>query len=174
MVQKRAILLRGVNVGGGNKVPMAELRALCARLGWTDVATYIASGNLVFRSEDPDPGARLRAAMADRMGVDVACPVLTADQVRAARDDCPFPTNPGNRCHAFFLWKDPVVDNALRDSLIAPDEGLAVAGRVAWLHTPSGFGVSKIAGKIDKVLGTSAITARNMNTVARLIEMLDG
>lgn len=170
---KWVALLRGVNVGGGNKVPMADLRGLCERLGWEDVRSYIASGNLVFRSEG-DAAAlahTLRTEMADAMGVNVPVLVLPAATVAMALADCPFRPEKGNQCHAFFLWSEPQVDWAAYAAHRIPSEELAVGGRVAWLHTPEGFGHSKLAEKLGKVITGTDMTGRNLNTLAKLVEM---
>lgn len=168
-------LLRGVNVGGGNKVPMADLRDLCAELGWTGVRTYIASGNLVFEAEgDPATLAEdLRRAMVSRMGVDVPIMVLPGAALRAVLDDCPIAPAAGNHLHGAFLWADPHFDDALYAKLRTPTEEIRLQGRVAWVHTPDGFGRSRLAEKLPKVLGVD-FTARNLNTIRKLVEMLDG
>ncbi len=166
-------LLRGINVGGGNKVPMAELRTLCAGLGWRDVKSYIASGNLVFSADDTahDLADNLRAAMSEQMGVDVPVLVLPAETVSRALSECPFAPERGNLCHVFFLWNTPVVDWDAYAAHRIPSEELRVEGQVAWLHTPEGFGRSKLAEKLPKVITGTEMTARNLNTIRKLVEM---
>lgn len=168
-------LLRGINVGGNNLVPMADLRRLCADLGWTGVQTYIASGNLVFAAEGTAAGLALdlRQAMAAPMGVDVALIVLPGVMVRAALDNCPYDPATGKQVHAFFLWADPVVDWAAYEALRLPHEALAVHGRIAYLHAPDGIGQSKLAEKLAKVVTGTEMTGRNLNTLRKLVEMLD-
>ena len=112
-----AALLRGVNVGGRNKIPMAELRALAAGLGWDDVRSYIASGNLVFRADEGDHAGNLRAAIADRMGLDVAVLVLSDREVRTALADCPFEPDDPRHVHVYFLFADPQADDVSLDEL---------------------------------------------------------
>lgn len=168
-------LLRGVNVGGGNKVPMAQLRGLAAGLGWTGVQSYIASGNLVFSAggEAEALAVELRAEMARSISVDVPVLVLPADAILAARAECPFQPETGSHVHAFFGWSDMVIDEAAMAALRAPSEAFVLRGRVGWLHAPEGIGRSKMAGVMHKVLPGVEITARNLNTVIRLAEMLD-
>jgi uncharacterized protein (DUF1697 family) len=172
---KWVALLRGVNVGGGNKVPMAQLRALATGLGWTGVQSYIASGNLVFFAggEAEALAGALRAAMAVSMGVDVPVLVLPAAAIRAARAECPFQPETGSHVHAFFGWSEMVVDEAALAAFRAPSEVFVVQGRVGWLHAPEGIGRSKLADKLHKVVPGVDMTARNLNTVIRLAEMLD-
>ena len=135
-------LLRGVNVGGANTVPMAELRALAEGLGWANVRSYIASGNLLFEAQAGDHAETLRAAMVAQMGVDVAIRVLAGHEIDAAAAACPWDVK-GNLVHVFFCWDRPVIDGALRDALIAPDEELVVQGNRVWLYAPchAGFGL---------------------------------
>ncbi|MCX7299944.1 MAG: DUF1697 domain-containing protein [Rhodobacterales bacterium] len=175
-MQDWVALLRGVNVGGGNKVPMADLRQLAEGLGWTGVRTYVASGNLVFRAEgQAGPMAdALRGAMRDGIGVDVPVVVLPGDAVRDALAACPFDPDAGKQVHVMFLFGPITVDEALRDSLRASSETLVVDGTRAWLHTPEGFGTSKLATKIDRVIRGAPMTVRNLNTLRALVEMLDG
>ncbi len=173
---KWVALLRGVNVGGGNRVPMAELRRLCEGLGWTGLRSYIASGNLVFTAEGraEELAAALRVAMADGMGVDVPVLVLPGEAVRQAAADCPFDPEDGRRVHAFFLMGEVRVDRDLFDSLKATGDALELTPGVAWLHTPGGFGTSKVADRLGRILAGADFTGRNLNTVRKLVEMLDG
>ena len=168
-------LLRGINVGGNNLVPMPALRSVCAGLGWDGVQSYIASGNLVFRAvgQADDLASKLRQTIAAQMGCDVPVIVLPGAAVRAALTDCPFVPAAGKHVHAFFLWADPVVDQEAQERFRAPSEQLAVQGRVAWLHAPDGIGTSKLAEKFDKVVTGTQMTGRNLNTVRKLVEMLD-
>jgi uncharacterized protein (DUF1697 family) len=168
-------LLRGVNVGGGNKVPMAQLRALATGLGWREVRTYIASGNLVFRADGTadDLAATLRAAMAAQMGVSVPIMILPGAEIRAALAACPFQPDKGSHVHVFFLWSQPTLDTALRDALISPTETLIVEDTRAWFYAPDGIGRSKLAEKLHKVILGTDMTARNLNTLRALVEMLD-
>lgn len=168
-------LLRGINVGGNNLLPMAALRRLGSGLGWQDLRTYIASGNLVFRAGGEAAGLAhdLRRAIAAQIGGDVPVIVLPAAALRAALRACPFDPEAGKRVHGFFLWSDPVLDSAALERLRAPSERLTVQDRVAWLYAPEGIGRSKLAEKFDKVVTGTQMTARNLNTLHKLVEMLD-
>ncbi|MGJ8624708.1 MAG: DUF1697 domain-containing protein [Yoonia sp.] len=167
---KWVALLRGVNVGGGNKVPMADLRGLAEGLGWRNVRSYIASGNLVFEADAGGHAKVLRAAMVEKMGVDVPVLVLPAAEVEGALEACPW-DGAGNLVHVFFCWEEPKVDIALHDELIAADEEMRVDGTLVWFHAPSGVGRSKLMGKIGRVLGVQH-TARNLNTLRKLADMV--
>jgi uncharacterized protein (DUF1697 family) len=173
-MQDWVALLRGVNVGGGNKVPMADLRALAAGLGWQKPRTFIASGNLVFAAPDGDHGATLRAAIAARMGVDVAVFLRSGAALRRDLAACPFPDVPGNALHLFWCWSPPVIDAAAYAALKAPSETLLADGDRVWLYAPDGIGRSKLAEKLHKVVLGTDVTARNLNTLRALAGMLDG
>ncbi|MHA7869654.1 MAG: DUF1697 domain-containing protein [Salipiger thiooxidans] len=146
-------LLRGINVGGANALPMKELRGLCETLGWRDVESYVASGNLVFDaygSPEAQAGA-LREAIRAARGLDSPVLVLTDATLRHARDDCPFtPDGPG-QFHACFLFASPAPGGALFEARRAEGDGLE-----------TGRGGSRRSS-----------AARNLRTVDRLVEMLD-
>lgn len=174
-MQNWVALLRGVNVGGGNKVPMAELRTLAASLGWQDVESYIASGNLVF-SADGDPDgleADLRTAMSKRLNVDVPVLILSAADYRKALASCPFDPQDGRHVHGFLLWSKPEFDEKAYRALKTENEELDVQPGIAWLHAPDGIGRSKLAEKLGKVITGTQTTGRNLNTLRKLGQMLD-
>lgn len=169
-------LLRGINVGGRNPLPMAGLCDICRAL-WPDSnpRTWIASGNLIF--EAPVGAATLAtdlgAAIKEIYGIDVPVLVLAEQVFRAAVAQCPYPDETGKGVHAFFCFTVPVVDTAKRDALMVAGEGLFHDGRIIWLHTPQGISTSKLATKLGPVTGHVPTTARNLNTLRKLVEMLD-
>jgi len=169
-------LLRGVNVGGGNKVPMADLRRLAEGLGWLRVETLIASGNLVFDAEGEAEGlaAALRAAMVAGMGVDVAVLVIAGDDLRARLAGCPFDPEEGKHVHGFLLFGPARLDEAALSLWRAPSEALVMEGLTVWLHAPLGIGRSKLAEKLHKVVVGADMTARNLNTLRKLALMAGG
>lgn len=168
-------LLRGINVGGGNKLPMSDLRAMAQDLGWKNARTYIASGNLVFEAEgEPENLAnRLNALIHDRLSLNVPVLVLPGSALKVALTDCPFVPDDPRHVHIAFGLDDLDVDREKLANLIAPDEDLRIEERTAYLSAPSGIGRSKLAASLDRVLGVPT-TARNLRTVATLVEMLDG
>ena len=166
-------LLRGVNVGGNNKVPMADLRALAGGLGWQDVCSYIASGNLVFRAGVGDHAGDLRDAMVKQMGVDVLVVVLEGAALRAALAGCPFAPDDMRVVHGFFSAAPVAIDQSVVETYRAASESVVQQGHVIWLHTPDGFGTSKLAGKWTRAV-KGDVTGRNLRTIKTLVEMLDG
>ncbi len=171
---KWVALLRGVNVGGVT-VEMAELRGLAEGLGWREVQSLIASGNLIFRAPGPAEGLRaaLEAALAARYGRTVPVLVLSGDDFRAVLAAHPFVPEKGNQSHVFFCWDRPQIDKALYHALKLPEEDLRLVGGHVHLHAPGGIGRSKLAERLGKVVTGSEMTGRNLNTVRRLAEMLD-
>ena len=175
-------LLRGINLGSHNRVAMPALRELVASLGHSDVATYIASGNVVFTGSGATGAlaAELEAAIADRLGVSPRVVVLTcADLARVVADNpYPDPADP-KRLHAFFLTGDPAAAaahlaaaTAKAGAKLGRDEG-AVVGRTLYLHTPDGFGTSELATQLSRSRGPAEGTARNWATVLRLRAMCE-
>ena len=177
-------LLRGINVGGRNKVAMADLRQLAESLGHGDVATYIQSGNLVFSSAEADTGAladALEQGIADRLGVQSAVVVLSRAELARAIADNPFGSEPDpRRVHAVFRrdHHSPeavrVVDRLQQKSREAGSADQAViVDRTLFLHTPDGYGRSDLAAQLFRSSAQAAGTARNWATVTKLMAMLD-
>lgn len=154
---------------------MAGLRTLCADLGWQEVRTHIASGNVVFAAPGPaeDLSAQLERAVAHNMGVQAAVLVLSAGEMRAVLAGCPFYPAAGKQVHAFFCREVPQMDHDALAALSSPGEEVAVRGRTVWLFAPNGIGRSALAANFGKVANGTPMTARNLNTVRTLVEMLD-
>jgi uncharacterized protein (DUF1697 family) len=165
-------LLRGINVGGRNKVAMAELRSVVESLGFSDVATYVQSGNVVFTAGSVEVGA-LEAAIEERLGVSCAVVVLTREQLERVVADNPFPeAREDTHVHAVFSMGEPdaeVVAAAVEKA--GGDDEARVAGGTLYLHTPNGLGRSKLAVELGR-RGPKDGTARNWRTVKRLLAML--
>jgi uncharacterized protein (DUF1697 family) len=176
-------LLRGINVGGRNKVAMADLRDVAAALGHTEVATYIQSGNMLFTSTDTDVTSladALEAEIADRLGVRPAVIVLSGPELARVIEDNPFPaeTNPKS-LHAVFRREEVdsagiavVADAAERARESGSRDEATVVGRTLFLRTPDGLGRSELAARLARSSVQSAGTARNWATVTKLMAML--
>lgn len=172
-------LLRGINVGGHRKVPMAELKAMADELGLEDAVTYVQSGNLVFRASEADRAAveaRVADGIAKRFGftVDVVARDLADWEAAIAANPFPEAAARPKTLHASFLAGPP--DAAASERLAAcpkDDEAFAIVGDVLYLLTPSGIGRSKFAAAAERRLGIPA-TARNWNSVLRIAELARG
>ena len=168
-------LLRGVNVGGNNKLPMATLRAVATECGFGDVQTYIQSGNAVLTSRSG--AARVATALHDAIlretGVDSRVVIRTRAELEAIVVNNPFLARGADEklVHVSFMYPESTATLAAVDaSVYAPDE-VAVIGADAFLHTPNGLGRSKIATEsVIRKLGIQG-TTRNWRTVTTLTEM---
>jgi uncharacterized protein (DUF1697 family) len=162
-------LLRAVNVGGTGKLPMTDLKAMCEDAGFIDVRTYIASGNVVFRSNAS--AAKVKAALerrlADYAGKPVGVAVRTADELAAVLKKNPFPKAPQNRVVAIFLDAPPPKD-VLKQVAGQNRDEMRLGTREIFVHYPDGIGVSKL-----RIPAAKSGTARNMNTVAKLVEIAE-
>ncbi len=164
-------LLRGINVGGHHKVPMKELRELLTAHGYGKVRTYIQSGNVVYDSTDA-PSRAIDALVEERFGFCPSVFTLTLEALQEAAANNPWPDAPGKAVHFVFCSGNPGdVDRDLLDSLRTRSEAFRQVGQVFYLHTPDGFGRSKLANNLDRAFRGVAITARNLNTVNRLLEL---
>jgi len=169
-------LLRGINLGARNKVAMADLRALFDVLGAEDVATYVQSGNVVFKSSD---GAeKLTNAIERRIRRDldlsIAVIVLTRPQLAKVLVGNPFARGKKDpaKLHVTFLAENPARAKVgkLDAERAEPDE-FRVAGKQVYLHCPNGYGRSKLTNAyFEKQLGVAA-TTRNWRTVTKLGEL---
>lgn len=176
MVTTSIALLRGVNVGGNRKVPMAELRALFVDAGFENVTTYIQSGNVVFahRKRSPDAlEADLEARIQAAVGFDVSVVVRTAHQWDGVVRNNPFPGVEPTKLHVAFLKSDPAPDwaDAIDVAAFAPEE-LVLVGRDLYLHLPNGMGRAKLPPTL-RALRTPT-TARSWQTVMKLQELASG
>jgi uncharacterized protein (DUF1697 family) len=180
-------LLRGINVGGGGKVPMAELRELLTKLGYSDVKTYIQTGNIVFTPSHGDTGklaAEIQDAIKSSFGVNTFAVVLTKAELATVIAANPYPDEPNPKwVHGVFLVDDPqqaqhervagaVAAAARRGSR---DEA-SIVGKTLYLHTPDGFGTSELAKELlmkNRRDPLASGTARNWSTISKLLALCE-
>lgn len=160
-------LLRAVNVGGTGKLPMLELRRICEAAGFSQVRTYIASGNVVLRSAKTPAQVKssLEAALAAYAGKPVGVMVRSAAEMAAVLAANPFPDAARNRMVVVFLDAAPPIDALARVSHQAGEE-IALGRREIYVH----YGADMVDSKL-MIPAAKAGTGRNLNTVARLVEM---
>lgn len=172
-------LLRGINVGGHNRIPMAELRTLCAELGWKNVATYIQSGNIVFSSgrNASELEDELQAALMERFGHDIHILVRSREDWSACVDANPFPEASENEPHLVMLGlsKAPLPRRAAESlqERAAAGERVVQSDGALWLHFPNGSARSKLTPALLDRLAGSPVTTRNWRTVGKLSGMLE-
>lgn len=170
-------LLRGVNVGGRNKVLMADLRAEFERLGHGEVSTHLQSGNVVFEPAEPK-GSRSKLAaaitemLAARLGVSSVVVLRTGNELAAARDASPYVSLESDLARVHLLCLDRVPEQervATLDPEHSPPDQFEVVGDNISVWYPSGSARSKISvAYFDKALGVVS-TARNLRTIDALI-----
>jgi uncharacterized protein (DUF1697 family) len=160
-------LLRAVNVGGTGKLPMEHLREMCEAAGFKGVRTYIASGNVIFESDktEAEVKAVLEASLRAYVGKPVGVLVRTAKELAQVLAGDPFSKAPRNKTVTIFLDKPPPKD-VLKTMSGQGEEEVALGKREVYVHYPDGIGKSKL-----RIRAAGAGTARNMNTVAKLVEM---
>jgi uncharacterized protein (DUF1697 family) len=173
-------LLRGINVGGKNKLPMKDLVALFAQAGADDVRHYIQSGNVVFRATAP-LAARLPGLVAREIerGLGLRVPVIlrSDDELRAAAKANPLlaaGADPST-LHVMFLERAPgKKEIAALDPGRSPPDSFSLVGREVYLSCPNGMARTKLTNAyFDSTLRTTS-TARNWRTVLKLVEMSSG
>jgi uncharacterized protein (DUF1697 family) len=171
-------LFRGINVGGHNRLPMEELVAALESIGCQNVATYIQSGNAVFRSEETDTSLlsdRIRAEVKERYGFEPQVLLLGSEEVERVVRSNPFPEaeSEPKTLHAYFLASTPGrPDLDGLEGLTGDRERFVLGDHVFYLHAPNGIGRSKLAANAERLLGVPA-TARNWRTVRKVMEMAD-
>jgi uncharacterized protein (DUF1697 family) len=183
-------LLRGINVGGRNKIAMADLRSVMAELGHGDVATYIQSGNVVFTADE----AARATAMADEISAAISAKLgVIAPVIVLARRDLaqilaanPFPQESDpKKVHAVVLshpaspdLTDRLNAAAAQSAAKGARDDLRAIGRTVYLHTPDGYGNSDLAQQLLRIVAAPKAgatgTARNWATMTKLLALCDG
>lgn len=164
--------LRGINVGG-HKVKMDELRRLFESLDLDEVATFIASGNVVFESDDGAKGleARIEEHLSEALGYDVPTFLRTDAEVARIAEHEPFPDlEDGGTSYVAFLGRRPPAAARRAVAALSNDiDRLAVQNREIYWHIRGGLMDSTLGtAGLEKALGSVPTTLRNVNTVRRL------
>jgi uncharacterized protein (DUF1697 family) len=170
---KQVALLRGVNVGGKNKVPMAELRAVFESLGCSDVSTLIQSGNVVFSGGRAVKPTALEAAIAKELGVEAAVVLRTARELASVVDANPFTRVDLSKVHVGFMSQAPATAVVAKlDVEGFRPERFELHGRELYFHLPDGMGRAKLPLYLDRRLGVST-TIRTWTTVVKLLALAE-
>jgi uncharacterized protein (DUF1697 family) len=176
MAGSQLALLRGINVGGKNALPMRDLAGMFEEAGCENVRTFIQSGNVVFSataSVSKHLAAIVTSRIEERFGYKVPLILRTAQQLRTVISSNPF-SPAEDVLHVMFLADRP--DQAKIEALdphrSAPDRFI-VSGQEIYLHLPNRVGKSKLTNAwFDSNLGTVS-TVRNWRTVTKLLAMMD-
>lgn len=172
------VLLRGINVGGHRRVPMADLRALLARLGFEDVRTHLQSGNVVLSSAVSPAKVKtaIERGLEQELGVEVEVFVRTRDELAdvIARDPLGDVADDPSRYLVSFLSAEPDPTGVREAAAVDVEpECFVAAGREVYAWHPEGVHASKLARVLsERRLGVTA-TARNWKTVTKLLELAD-
>lgn len=171
-------LLRGINVGGKNKVPMEDLRAIAARLGLSDVSTYIQSGNLLFSStlSPSECESALEEAITEKFSLKIPVIVRTREQWALYAKGSPFDDAERDRPNILHIAvsKSPLAKSTLETlaRFTTSGERVSVLDDALWIDFNEGIGRSKLTPAVlDRAAG-STVTARNWNSVAKLAALL--
>ena len=160
-------LLRAVNVGGTGRLPMTDLKAMCEALGFERVRSYIASGNVIFHSSRPESEVKqlLEARLEVYAGKPVEVLVRTVAELALVAAENPFPQAAPNRTVAIFLEVAPPA-NTLEQITGLNAEEVQLGRREIYVHYGDGMADSKL-----RIPAAKTGTARNMNTVAKLVQI---
>lgn len=171
-------LIRGINVGGHKKLKMAELKAMCESMGLRDVRTHLQSGNVVFRTgrtDRPRLAKDIEDALRAKASVDAKVILRTADELRKAVAANPMVEEAQREPSSFvvvFLADTPTAAamTSLRGAYSGPEK-MQLQGEELYIHYGAGMGTSKLSNAlIERKLGVAG-TARNWNTVTRLLAL---
>ncbi|WDE01250.1 DUF1697 domain-containing protein [Thalassomonas actiniarum] len=164
------ILLRGVNVGGKNLLPMKELKKVLEGAGFEQVKTYIQSGNIVLLS-DSNPETEISGLIQAEFGFTPQILVLENDEFTGCVANNPYQALEGKSVHFYFCKTKPQINEEKLAALISATESYQLVEKVFYLHAPDGIGRSKLVANIEACLGVAA-TGRNLNTVNKLTDMV--
>ncbi len=181
MTTRYAALLRGINVGGAKKLPMADLRALLEELGHDTVRTHLQSGQAAFTSDHGDEdalAAELTRAIEKRFGFPVDVIVRDHAYLSAVVEACPFPATELEPKQLHVTYFSAPVDEERFASIDRPafrPEEFRLGDRALYLYAPNGLGRSKLAEALAKPRVNKGLiaTTRNWNTVTKLVELTD-
>ena len=172
-------MLRGINVTGHNPIKMEQLRALCDRLGYQKIETYVQSGNLVFQAETESPALlskRIRESILDSFGFETPVIVRTSKEMEHVVANNPFLKEKdvdSSKLHVTFL-ADVVHKSSLKtlEKLATSQDRFHQASREVYLYCPEGYGRTKLSNNaIEKALSVTA-TTRNWRTTNVLLAMV--
>ncbi len=168
-------LLRGINVSGQKKIPMAELRELLSNIGLEAVQTYIQSGNVIFSSSEKEIQKlelKIHEAIKTHFGFEVPILVKTPKELQKVFDDCPFPEEKKVNSYFTLLYAIPDKDLIVDASKISyPNEEFVIINDCIYFYSSTGYGKAKYNNNFfERKLKTTA-TARNYKTMVKLLEL---
>ena len=169
------VLLRGINVGGHKKVPMAELRELLTKRGFHDVKTYIQSGNVILQSSDNDVTSlesKIKSALLDRFGFDVSVLARTKKQLQTIFDNCPFKEE--KKVNSYFALLTEIPNKELVKEAYEKtyeNEEYKILNDCLYFYCANGYGNAKFNLNFFERKLKVAATSRNYKTMVKLLAM---
>ncbi len=164
------ILLRGVNVGGKNLLPMKELKSLLENADFDNVRTYIQSGNIILKSAK-NPEKIIGELIQPNFGFTPEIIALSESRFHTSVSNNPYTKYEGKFVHFYFCKRKPTINSAKIKISISETERYQLIGNTFYLHAPDGIARSKLVSGIEEYLGVP-VTGRNLNTVNKLKEIL--
>ena len=171
---KSAILLRGINVGGHNKIAMSELKQALASVGYPEATTYLNSGNVIVNADHTVAANTVSDLIESQFGLTIPVVVQTKSQIKTAIKNNPFSADEPKKLYVMYLNASVSVSKAtkLDTDAFTPDK-IAVKGRHVYVLYSENAWASKATIKVpEKAFGVTA-TARNWNTALKLVELMD-
>jgi uncharacterized protein (DUF1697 family) len=165
--------LRGVNLGSNNKISMPALRAMAEDLGYTDVGTYINSGNLIISSTKKAATVEreISDAIKKTFGWPIDVTVRTPVQLKKILAENPYPDGNPSQVTVAFLMKMPAANARDKVAAVAADyEPFRFAGQQVYVNYSHGLGRSKLAEKFSDIVGVSS-TVRNIRTLEKVLAL---
>jgi uncharacterized protein (DUF1697 family) len=175
-------ILRGINVGGNKKILMPELKTMYEALGFSDVTTYIQSGNVVFNSRDKfsdqEISSIISQGIVQKFHFEVPVIVRTIEDLQNVLHTNPFPKDKSlllEKMHVTFLAEQP--QDARLETILQFDflpDKFTVIGKEVYLYCPGGYGETKLSNTFFENKLKVTATTRNWNTVNKLMEIATG
>lgn len=174
-MKKYIVLLKGINVGGHNKIPMAELRKLLCDKGFSNVRTYIQSGNILVEHDQQSKKqaeSKIQESILEYFGFNISVLVKTPDELKQIFQDCPF-SEEKKKATYFMMLHDVPNDKLIEEASnkVYDFDKYIIKNNCIYLYCEKGMGKSKFNAKsFEKKLNTFA-TARNYNTMLKLLSL---
>lgn len=172
-------LLRGINVGGKNILPMSELKRMMELAGCLHIRTYIQSGNVVFKSDIKDEmclAKNITQLIVKACHFEPQVFLLSKEDLESAIKTNPYASRikEPKSLHFYFLGNPATAPNMKAlEAVQSPTESFELTNKVFYLLAPDGVGRSKLAANVERHLGV-AVTARNYRTIQKLHSMMEG
>ena len=167
------VLLRGINVSGKNKLPMAGLRDLLNKLSFQNVTTYIQSGNIILTSDESKTTIckKIKKGILAEFGYEVPVIVKTVSELKRAIDNYPFSLK--NKKIVAFAFLHKKVATSIFEVKNIGDDSYKIDEDIVYLHCPSGFGKTKLTNNTIEIKLNVIATTRNLRTTLKLLELVE-